>query len=653
MEPAYNNFEDDIAPRDKKSHSLVSSLALPARTTQFGFTITKPISLLVLNVKDNHFHLSQSAKEHLATLEGECYIISVSGNPLVGKSSLLNLLLSFFTYYNNDVFQASQGKIPYQDIYTVGDGKKSTTEGIDMYCISTTGKNFIFLDVEGDNDPNRKDTGVWIYTNLIQAAVGVSHIHIYNYNGLPQETFFNYFDSIQKIVKQNKLHSDFETKHVFLKRNHVITTQEELFEELEEYKLYFEERLTRDSLDYSVYLLTNPPQHIIKRKAATSCITATGFLCDNCQGDIFTSILLGIFNELNEHFNKVKPFENGLHFITALEQIVHINARELPFFLDGGHISKIRSNRFRKEQLRIQAGLLEVEQFQMEKSLSKQIQKLMSDHPNLAQVELFENFDKTLTSLTIKISQMTFIMPELSKFVEEYLFDDSASILDVKEKDTLYETYVIHFDRLTKEIISALREYEQIIDAICANLLEIKEDIKVNLKEYMSAAFDAKARSAAVATNFVASGLIGFVAREAAVKVVAGVLVGGGAIGAALTVYTFIQAKKKWDEAKKKNEEALNTRKITGVNNVKEAEEEMKKVEEFVTGLIEDLQNNNKTLKDVCAEEESRNFKLVDKIKDVMDDKINGMNLKLDSRVKLIQGMKVAQNNLERFKQSL
>jgi len=67
----------------------------------------------------------------------------------------------------------------------VGDGKRSTTEGIDMYCLSYEDKNVMIMDIEGDNDPNRKDMGVWMYTNFITTAVAISHLHMYNYTGLP------------------------------------------------------------------------------------------------------------------------------------------------------------------------------------------------------------------------------------------------------------------------------------------------------------------------------------------------------------------------------------------------------------------------------------------------------------------------------------
>jgi hypothetical protein len=391
----------------------------------------------------------------------------------------------------------------------------------------------------------------------------------------------------------------------------------------------------------------------MKRKNKNSCIALTGFICNECQNDMFMSIFYNIYTELIKKLSSMPAYKNGKEVTSVIEKVLEINKRDIPYFEDLGHIAKMRMAKFKKEEIRIKQGLLEVEQYQSDKKNSKFIQQLINDHPNLTKDEIFSNFDTTLNKLVTKISQMKYLIPELSRFVEECLMDEAFSILDGTEKETLLGAYIQPFDRLTQDIITYLKEYEKIIDIIVERLKEIKEDIKLHLTEYMSAAFDMKARSAAIATNFVASGLIGFVAREAATRVLAGFLVGGGVVSGVLIAVTFVQAKRKWDQAKKKNEESINTKKIAGINSTEEAEEEMKKVEDFIDQIIKDLELNNMTLKEVCQEEKSRNFQLINKIEDVMEKKVNGKKFQVDDRVKLIQNMKVAQNNLERFKQSI
>jgi len=164
-------------------------------------------------------------------------------------------------------------------------GKKSTTEGIDMFWVTVRGKNYIFLDIEGDNDPKRKETGVWFYTNLIQTALGVSHIHIYNYNGVPQETFLKYFKSIHTIINQTKLHQEFQTKLLFLKRDHEMQDDQSFPQELEEIRSSFDhKRFAGQGLDYSIHFLPRPPKHVTKRNS--SCLISTGVLCESCEKKI-------------------------------------------------------------------------------------------------------------------------------------------------------------------------------------------------------------------------------------------------------------------------------------------------------------------------------------------------------------------------------
>ena len=634
--------------------NIVSSFASQSRNTPFGFSTAKPISILVLSMLDRQFHLTKAVKDYLSSLEGPCYLISVSGNPLVGKSSLLNLLMSFCSFFNTDIFLNLDGRIPYQDIYTIGDGKRSTTEGVDMYCVKVMDTNYIFLDVEGDNDPNRKETGVWIYSNLISLAVGASHVHIYNFNGIPHESFLTYFDSINKLVNQNQVHPEIKTKHIFLKRNHALDSLDELPGELKDFKQNFEDRLIQGGLDYSVYMVPSAPKHLIKIRFKDSCIFTEGMICTDCRNDLFTSIILDMFHEINDILHKAPSFESGQKVLSVFEQLVVINTKELPYFLDEGHICKIRSNKFRKEQLRVQRGLQDTAKFFPQKNLSKQIQQIVHDHPNLAEVDLFQNFETLSTRVMLKVSQLEYLIPEISKFVEEYLMDDRFSIMDASEKLNLTQTYTDHLRQITGDILIILKEYEKLVGEIITNLQVIKEDIKTNLKEFANAHFDAKARSTAVATNFVTSSIIGFLAREAAAKVVVGCLVGGGALAAVFTVVTFIQAKRKWDQVKKKNEESLNTKKIPGINNAQEAEEQMKKVDEFISQLVDNLKKSNAILNEVCSHEEiSNNSQLIRKIDQVIDKKINGQDVNNDDKAQLVEFMIVTQSNLEKFKKSI
>jgi len=603
-----------------------TSLPVSRRSTRPDIIQAKKTPLLVLNLElgRERFHLSRGAKNYLESLQGKCYVISVSGSPMLGKSTLLNLLLSLFDW------DALQGEISYQDIYQIGDKIESTTEGIDMYCLTKNGKNFIFLDIEGDNDPDRGETGTWIHTNLIQTAAGISHVHLYNYLNTPQHNFLKYFETITRVVRQNDIHEDFETKFTFLRRD--FSDETLLAQALENSSNKIEKVLKPNSIDYSLHFLPEPPQHVTKKKSQTSCIALTGGLCQDCQGHLFTSGVLGIRDELKRRMSQVTPFQNGHHFCRALEQLLEINRREIPFFLDRGCISEIRLKRIEKEQIRISAGLAKVGRYQVQYSLYEEVLRIMNDHPRLtnsqnsensnesgklasiqlnlneigslansqqsensnevmtlANNQLIKDFSETGKDLEIKVSQLEYMVGELSRFIDQYLLDEKASILNETEKKALWEAYVGHFDRILKEVLALFKNYSGMIDLVCENLLNIQMHTIANLKEYLAAASETRNRTMTIGVELLSSGLLGFLGREVAGRAIAALFVGGGVVGGVVTAFFFFQAWQRLREAMRKNEETLNLKKIDGIKDVKDAKEEMKKMEEFVTGLINNL----------------------------------------------------------------
>mmetsp|Transcript_35151 Transcript_35151/g.31642 ORF Transcript_35151/g.31642 Transcript_35151/m.31642 type:complete len:140 (+) Transcript_35151:167-586(+) len=139
--------------------------------------------MINFNPKTKEFSLSQSVRELLENLEGETFLVSVCGNPVTGKSTLLNFISSMFNRGENE----KKTELKYKAYFEVGKGLISTTQGIDFLVIKQeNNKNIIIMDLEGDNDPARSGAGVWFFTNLISIVSGVSHINLYNYNRIPQ-----------------------------------------------------------------------------------------------------------------------------------------------------------------------------------------------------------------------------------------------------------------------------------------------------------------------------------------------------------------------------------------------------------------------------------------------------------------------------------
>jgi len=74
------------------------------------------MSLMTFNPREKTFCMPETTKSLLESFEKPCYVLSVSGNPLVGKSTILNLLISYLTYQSNDslMYSDAGGLIPYQ-----------------------------------------------------------------------------------------------------------------------------------------------------------------------------------------------------------------------------------------------------------------------------------------------------------------------------------------------------------------------------------------------------------------------------------------------------------------------------------------------------------------------------------------------------------
>ena len=67
------------------------------KQSQISLGIATTTSLLELDAREKAFYISPSGAKLLSSLKGECFVISVSGSPMLGKSTLLNMLISLVT----------------------------------------------------------------------------------------------------------------------------------------------------------------------------------------------------------------------------------------------------------------------------------------------------------------------------------------------------------------------------------------------------------------------------------------------------------------------------------------------------------------------------------------------------------------------------
>jgi len=589
----------------------------------------------------------------LRELTGECFVISVSGSPLVGKSSLLNLLLSLF---NTDALRASQKSIPFKEIYKIGDGNNSTTEIIDMFCLPIEGKNYIFLDVEGDNDPKRKDKGDGIFANIIQTAVSVSHAHIYNYKGLAQMNFLNCFKSINRTVNHKKIHPDFQTKYFFLKRDHEASSPQNHAQELDEIKSPFKNlNLENEGLDYSISFLPTPPKHIKNIKSRESCLNSPDFLCETCQKKLFTTKLFDIHNELDKHLKKVVPFQNGEEFVKTLELIMEINAQELELSTKKGYISDTRSQKWMEENLRIKEGLLEADTIKTPRILWEEIEKMIQGSLNLQdKMNDHKKYTNVSATLAIRISRMKFILPELIKFVECQILNDLSLIWEEEEK-ILWNIFISPFRQLSKQILVGYEFFIKFFDSLDTKIKEKSENLRENLEELVKTTGDVKCKSIfSVISSLGAVGGIGAgvaIGKGALVTLAIPVGAGVGIAGVLITALSFKslkQAKKVCDGSKK---ELVKKTEIDLKNN-ETFEETLQRFERTIEESLLNLKRYQEDLEKISSNTK-KNFELIYKIEEAMKKKIKGVNLSETEKLKLRQAMKAAQENVGELENGL
>jgi len=97
----------------------------------------------------------------------------------------------------------------------------------------------------------------------------------------------------------------------------------------------------------------------------------------------------------------------------------------------------------------------------------------------------------------------------------------------------------------------------------------------------------------------------------------------------------------------------LDADRIHGVGNMRELVEGMQNLQEFIRLRILDLEASNMNLREIVCEESLRNNYLAKAIESVIDKKLNSEKIEEEDKEALVKYMKVAQSNLEKFKQSI
>jgi len=586
-------------------------------------------ALLSLNLNEKCMSITKVTDKFLSSLEGKCYVISVSGGTISGKSSLLNLVLSILSEHIEGGVLGGTEAVLYTNIFQVGDGKRRTTDGLDFFCLRSGDQNILFLDVEGDNDPVRKDMGTWLYSNLITTALAISHVHLYNYKGTVQQTFLQYFDSIGKLITQSKLHTDFFPQICFVKRDHSGDDEAELLVDQEEVASVLKEDFKNESnLQYTVNLLPIPPNDLINKRLKTSCIHTRGEICKNCQEDLFVRSLVDFSLNLFQNLQKMPAYENGQELLHLIKKVLDVNKKNLPFVADTGFIAKIRASKLNQERLRINEGMLKAQGYTLDVDFCRQIKKLVTEQSGIIEREIVDNYEKVVQNLLMKLSQTDYLLHELSTFLEESLTDNSFSVLSNEEKLLLLEVYVYPFQNTMSETLEAFKEYQKLLAYIVEKFTPIKDDIEKNVKEYVLGKSDFQALSVAASSNFFVSFVISNLAREVFFKVFAGCLVGSGGVIALVSIICFVKLTKKFNQKKQESDRLVNLNSVPNLRNSAEQEEELRKIVQYFNNVIKDIGANNALLAEILEEGKVPAEKtLIEKIEQALEKKNQGQSL--------------------------
>jgi len=591
-------------------------------------------ALLSLNLNEKCMSITKVTEKFLSTLTGKCYVVSVSGGTISGKSSLLNLILSILSDHveGGQLDGSSDSIVLYTNIFQVGDGKRRTTDGLDFFCLRSGDQNVLFIDVEGDNDPVRKDMGTWLYSHLITTALAISHVHLYNYKGTVQQSFLQYFDSIGKLITQSKLHTNFFPKICFIKRDHSAEDETELRVDQDEVASVLKEEFNNESnLEYTVNLLPIPPNDLINKRLKTSCIHQRGEICKNCQEDLFLKSLVEFSLNLLKNLNTVPAYESGQELLDLIQKVLDVNKKNLPFVADAGFIAKIRAAKLNQEMLRINDGMLKAQGYTLDVDFCKQVKKLVTEQSGIIESELVDSYEKVVQQLLTKLSQTDYLLLELSRFLEESLIDSSFSVLNEEERTQVLKIYVYPFQNTMAETLEAFKEYQKLLTSVVEKLAPVKNDIETNVKEYVIGKSDCQALSVASSSSFFVSFVISNLAREVFFKVFAGCLVGSGAGIAIVSIICFIRLSKKFNQNKKESEKKVNLKTVPDIKKSFEQEDELKRIVQYFTNIIKDIGENNTLLAEILEEGKvpSESF-LVEEIEKALEKKLKGESLTQD-----------------------
>ena len=455
-----HHYNEPVQSRSPSTNPKTSSKKLGA------------VEFLTFDLTSDTFRLSNEARTYLQGLKGAIYITSISGAPRIGKSTLLNLLISLIRCQAN--CQDRQKKMLYEDTFKTKDGMESITQAVDMFSVEKDGTNYVFLDIEGGEDATNSDLDhTWYYQSLLTTAVSISHTHIFFYETTPGKTFVNNLKLAENLVSKNNIHNGFRTHYNFIRKD--CNSKDDL----EECRKHLKKIQNIKDLSYFAQILSKSPDHICGRHKSDkiSCIKDNSWICESCQKDEFIKDLTHILTVICGQFQQSQAFRSAEEIFSVFEKMNTVLKRDFSKFSNQDMITKLRLKRYEQRGYEISEKCQTIDCLSIKNPLSQKIRDMIGNERYLESDQiLLSDLGSTHRDVTVKLDQTQFLIEEIRKFVVNELLNEDFPVYNEAERDSIADAYIEPLKKSIKRLYDVISSYQ-------GNISKAIPFIKSKLKE--------------------------------------------------------------------------------------------------------------------------------------------------------------------------
>jgi len=260
-----------------------------------------------------------------------------------------------------------------------------------------------------------------------------------------------------------------------------------------------------------------------------------------------------------------------------------------------------------------------------QETLAQNVKKILSDHPDLFEAiddksELAGSVQNSVNNINFSTSRIDLILFELRKFTEYQLTDPSFAVLSTDEYEALSQTYSKPLKENIESIRSLLLDFNEIVGLVYNKCEKIYLELKSAVETFKDSESSGNSKGYAAATAVASAALIAYIAREAAVKAIAGVIGGGGVLGIALAAYAIYDAKKKFDKHKQDSLRKVKLSKIDAGHKYREDLEIMDEAIKFFKQMLKKIKDRQSKLNELKMNDNVM-FKVIDKFEKILIEK--------------------------------